>query len=158
MRKSHPKYWAPYDGSPVGGDVGAVVDGIADRHLHPTVVDHDPKRRERGPKRDHRGREQIEPWPDAGTAEHEDAEKTRLKSETGERLVRDETPLNRSCSARQLAPVGAEFEGHHDPGHHAETKNHSKDLQPELEDLAIGRTPGREIQGLEDREPRRHTD
>src|ERR1700728_1014687 len=158
MRKPHPKYWAEDDGSTIGLDVGTVLECIADWYLHPTIVGHYPERRERGAKRDHRGREQVEPWPDSGTAEHDDTEKACLESEGGECLVGDENALNIPRPARQLAPVGTEFERHYDPGHHAETEDHAKDLQPELEHLAIGRTSGREIQSFEDSEPRCHTD
>ena len=66
-----------------------------------------------------------------------------LKGEAGEGLVGQERALDGPRHSRQLAPVGAELECHDDPGHNAEPESHTEDLQPELEHLAIGWTPGR---------------
>ena len=95
VRKAHPDDRAEDDLAPVGGDESAVLDGVADRRLHPAVVDHDPERGERGAQRDHRGREQIEPRRDSLPAEQKNAKEARLERKGREGLVGEKRPLYR---------------------------------------------------------------
>ena len=158
VRKADPDDRAENDLAPIDGDESAVLDGVADRRLHPTVVDHDPERGECGAQRDHRGREQIEPLRNSLPAEQEDAEKTRLQRKGREGLIGEERPLYRPRNTRELAPIRAELEGHHDSGDDAEPEGDAENLEPELEDDAICRPPGREMKGLDCGQPRRQSD
>ncbi len=78
MREARPDHRVEDDLGPIIRHEHAVLDDIADRNLHPAVVDHDPERRQRGAEGDHRGRKQIEPGGDPLTAEQKHAEESRL--------------------------------------------------------------------------------
>jgi len=80
MRESHPDDWAEDDFAPVRGDESTILEGVADRRLHPAVVDHDPERREGGAERDHGGREQVEPRGYSLPAEQKNAKEACLKA------------------------------------------------------------------------------
>src|SRR5215472_8412633 len=105
MREAHPEYGAEENLQPVVRDKGAVFHHIADRHLHPAVIGHDPEGRERGAERHHRRRKQIEPRWHTSTAKQQDSEKARLKEKGGEGLVGEERPLNRSGHAGEHAQL-----------------------------------------------------
>ena len=158
VRKADPDDRAENDLAPIDGDESAVLDGVADRRLHPAVVDHDPERGECGAQRDHRGREQIEPRRDSLPAEQKDAEEACLERKGREGLIGEKRPLYRPGYTRELAPVRAELERHHDAGDDAEPEGDAENLEPELEDDAIRRPPGREMQRLENGQPRRQSD
>ena len=101
VRKAHPNDWAEDDLAPVGGDESAVLDGVADRRLHPAVVDHDPEGRKCGAQRDHRGREQVEPRRDSLPAEQKNAEEACLERKGREGLVsREAAPVSAPIRAR----------------------------------------------------------
>src|SRR6516165_6840836 len=57
----------------------------------------------------------------------------------------------------RATPVGAELECHDDPGDDTESECNPENLEPELEDESVGRTPGPQVQSFEHREPRRQT-
>jgi hypothetical protein len=48
-----------------------------------------------GAERDHRGREQIEPWRNSLPAEQEDAKEARLERKSREGLIEEKRPLYR---------------------------------------------------------------
>ena len=136
----------------------SILERIADRRLHPAVVDHDPESRECGAQRDHRGRKQVEPRRNSLPAEQKNAEEARLERKGREGLVSQKRPLYRPRHARELAPVGAELEGHHDAGDDTEPEGDAENLEPELEKDAVRRSPGREMQRLEHGQPSRQSD
>ena len=158
MRKAHPNDRAEDDLAPVRGDESAVLEGVADRRLHPAVVDHDPEGRKCGAQRDHRGREQVEPRRHSLPAEQKNAEEACLERKGREGLVSQKRPLYRPRYARELAPVGAELEGHHDAGDDTEPEGDAENLEPELKKYAVRRAPGREMQRLEHGQPSRQSD
>ena len=135
------------------GTKSAILHDVADRHLHPAVVDHDPERRKRRPQRHHRGREQIEPRRHTGPAEKKDAEKTGFQHEGRECLVGEQRPLNRPRHLGQHAPVRAELECHHDSRDDAQAERDAEYLEPELEQHPVDRAAGLEMQRLEHGEP-----
>src|SRR3984885_5916015 len=79
MWKAHPGDRAENNLAPIGGDESAVLNGLADRRLHPAVVDHDPEGRKCGAQRDHRGREQVEPGRYSLPAEQKNPEEACLE-------------------------------------------------------------------------------
>src|ERR1700749_1346416 len=92
------KYHAPVAAThiaPVRKDASSMCGNRTHGDLHPTVVDHDPERRERGFPRDHRRGNKIEPRRDTLAAEHQDAEEASLERECGEGFVGEERPLDR---------------------------------------------------------------
>ena len=95
MRKAHPDDGVEDNLAPVGGDESSVLEGVADRRLHPAVVDHDPEGRKCGAKRNHRGREQVEPRRDPLSTEQKDAEEACLERKRREGLVSQKRPLYR---------------------------------------------------------------
>jgi len=103
----------------------------------------------------HRAREQIEPGRDALPPEEQHAEESRLERERGEGLVGEERALDGTGAPRELAPVGAELERHHDAGDDAEPEGDREDAQPQVEQSPVDRLPGALVQDLEQREPRR---
>src|SRR5262249_57036945 len=94
----------------------------------------------------------------ARAAEEKNPEEAGLEEEGGERLVREQRPLDRPRHPRQLAPIGAQLERHHDTGDDTETESDAENLEPEFEDTAIRRTTGDEVQCLENRQPCRQAD
>jgi len=66
--------------------------------------------------------------------------------------------LDWSGHASQHAPIRAELECHNDPGDDTEPECDTKDLEPELEHLPVGRTPGPQMQRLKHGKPRRQPD
>src|SRR5207253_6877959 len=54
---------------------------------------------------------------------------------------------------RQLAPVGAELEGHHNARNDAEPERDTEDLEPEFEQHSVRRAPRRDVHRLEHGEP-----
>ena len=84
--------------------------------------------------------------------------KRRLEHEGGERLVSEQRSLDRPGPFGEHAPVGAELEGHDDPGDHAHAERHREDLEPEIEDAPVERIAGDEPHALDRRQPRRQPD
>src|SRR6516162_5526214 len=83
MREAHPQHRTEQDLEPVVRLEGTVSHHIADRHLHPAVIGHDPERRERGSQRHHSSRKQIEPWRHTRATKQQDPEKARLEEKSG---------------------------------------------------------------------------
>src|SRR5580700_4102408 len=133
MWKAHPGDRAENNLAPIGGDESAVLNGVADRRLHPAVVDHDPEGRKCGAQRDHRGREQVEPGRYSLPAEQKKPEEACLEGKGREVLVSQKWPLYRPRYALELAPVCAELEGHHDAGDDTKPEGDAENLEPELE-------------------------
>ena len=153
MWEAHPEHRAKNDLGPVVRDKASVIDDIADWHLHPAIVDHDPKRRERGPSATMAVESKSEPRRDSLPPEQQDTEEARLEREGGESLVNEERSLDRSGEPRELAPIGAELEGHDDAGHHAEPEGDTENLEPEFKDETIGWTSDLEVKSLQNYEP-----
>ncbi len=79
----------------------------------------------------------MQPARHAVAPEQEDAEEGRLEEERGQDLVAQKRPDDVAGRVGKAAPVGAELEGHDDPGHDAHAERDGKDLGPESGQLAM---------------------
>src|ERR1700729_1339275 len=91
-------------------------------------------------------------------AEQKNPEEACLEGKGREVLVSQKWPLYRPRYARELAPVCAELEGHHDAGDDTKPEGDAENLEPELKKDAVRRPPGREMQRLQHGQPSRQSD
>jgi hypothetical protein len=157
VREAHPDRWTENDLESICRHEHAILDRIADWHLHPAIAAHDPERRERGAQCDHCGRKQAEPARRSGTAEQQNAEEAGLQSEGGEGLITREALPGSVQTSAIVRSVGAELEGHDNSGRDAEIEWDTENLQPELENQRVGRPASRDVRSFGDCEPRGRT-
>ncbi len=66
--------------------------------------------------------------------------------------------MDRTGPARQLAPVGAELEGHDDAGDHAQAEGDTEDAEPKVKQALIDGSTGCKRQRLQKSKPRGEPD
>jgi hypothetical protein len=155
MRKPHPHHGTEDDSRPIGRlEHTRRRKLITDRPLHPAVVDHDPKGRERRSERHHDAGEKVEPLRHPSPSEHQHAEKAGLKREGGEALIKKQRSLNGASPAGKLTPVGTELERHDDARNDAHAEGDGKDPAPEIKKTSIDRPTSSKPPRLQNAEPR----
>ncbi|OBX36561.1 hypothetical protein A8U91_00904 [Halomonas elongata] len=98
------------------------------RRLHPAIGRKDPECRNEGPHRHHDGSEQVNSLWHLVASEQQHAEEGRLEEEGRDHLVAEQGSKEVRGSKGEVAPVGAELEGHDDARHHTHREDHRKDL------------------------------
>jgi len=107
--------------------------------VHPAIRREDPERGHERTHRDSAGCEEVHAATDAIGAEQHDAEERRLEKKRGHDLVAEQRPDHVGRCARELAPVRAELEAHHEPRDDTEAERDGENFEPEAVEALIGR-------------------
>jgi len=129
---------------------GFMVEGRAQRILHPGVGDQDQQSRKVGAKRGQESRQQMALFRQSIPAEEEQADKGRFQEEGQQAFDRQRRAENVAGIVRVIRPVRAELELHGDAGGHAKREIDAKELAPELGHVAIDLVAGAHINGFHD--------
>jgi hypothetical protein len=87
-----------------------------------------------------------------GAAEQQHAKERRLEKESCQPLIGQSWADDVACGIGQAAPIGAELEGHNDPGHHPHAESDREDPYPEIRDLEADAASGGQMQPFEQRD------
>ena len=135
--------------TPAGDAEHAVRQFSAGRGVHPAVGRQNPERGDEGAQRHHARRKQMHARWHLVAAEQQHAEEGGLEEERRHHLVTEHRPDEVGRRVGEVAPVGAELEGHDNARHHPHREGHAEYLDPELGKTCprgIARSEGKQLE------------